>query len=85
MEERSDSDFSVVKPDYSFAGSPVVVGDLLILTANTAGLALKRDTGQLAWNSAAPPPREKIEAFWAGQTSGTDYAVPVIYEHNGKR
>jgi outer membrane protein assembly factor BamB len=79
------SEYGAVKPYYRFAGSPVVEGESLILTVNSAGLALNRETGQLIWNSAAPPPPEKIKVFWAGQTSGTDYTVPVIYDHNGKR
>jgi outer membrane protein assembly factor BamB len=79
------SEYGAVKPCYKFAGSPVVEGELLILTVNSAGLALNRETGQLIWNSAAPPPPNKFKAYWTGQTSGTDYTVPVIYEHGGKR
>jgi outer membrane protein assembly factor BamB len=42
-------------PFYKFAGSPVVVGDLIILTANRAGIALNKKTGEMAWGSEKPP------------------------------
>ncbi len=41
-----------VKPNrWGFAGSPLVWGDLVILNAGTAGIALDRDTGHVAWSN----------------------------------
>jgi outer membrane protein assembly factor BamB len=41
-----------VKPNrWGFAGSPLIWGDLVILSAGTAGIALDRDTGRIAWSS----------------------------------
>jgi outer membrane protein assembly factor BamB len=74
------ADYGAVRPFYGFAGSPVVVGDLLILTANTSGMALNRETGQLVWNSDKPP--ENIEGW---DTKGTEYSTPVIYSYKGKQ
>jgi len=71
-------DYGVLKPYYSFAGSPVVEGDLVLLTANTAGIAVKCETGELAWDSE-PPPREASISDW----NGTDYSTPVLCSLNG--
>lgn len=76
------ADYGAVRPSYGFSGSPVVVGDLLILTANTAGMALKKKTGELAWNSEPPPAKRK--AYDPESSTGTDYATPVIYKQGGK-
>jgi len=38
-------------PTWGFAGSPVVLGDLLLLNAGESGAALKKATGELAWFS----------------------------------
>lgn len=73
-------DCGAVKPYYGFAGPPVIEGDLLILTANTAGMALKRQTGELVWTSDKPSKEAQFE-----DTNGTDYSMPVIYTDNGKR
>jgi outer membrane protein assembly factor BamB len=72
------ADYGVLKPYFSFAGSPVVEGDLVLLTANTAGIAVKRETGELAWDSE-PPPREASISDW----NGTDYSTPVLCSQNG--
>lgn len=69
-----------LKPYYGFAGSPVVEGDLVILTANTAGMAFDRRTGKLAWSSD-PPPKEARYA----ETNGTDYSTPIVYTEAGRR
>ena len=39
-------------PTWGFASCPVIVGDRLFLNANTSGIALDKNTGQLLWNSA---------------------------------
>ena len=38
------NDSTTTKPYYGFAGSPVIEDDLIILTANTADLALNKHT-----------------------------------------
>ena len=50
-------EYGAVKPYYGFGGSPMVDGDLLILNANTSGMALRRSTGELVWASEPPPAR----------------------------
>lgn len=76
------AEYGATKPHYGFAGSPVIEEDLLILTANTAGMALDRRTGRLIWTSDKPP-----DTFpsTSGSTTGTDYATPVVYGEQGKR
>jgi len=45
-----------VKPNrWGFAGSPLVWGDLVILNAGTAGMALDRKTGRIAWSNGSDP------------------------------
>jgi outer membrane protein assembly factor BamB len=56
-------------PEWSFAGSPLVHGNLLILNAGSAGTAVHIDTGEIAWTS--------------GRTR-SGYATPVAFEFNGK-
>ncbi len=62
-------DFGVAAPDYDFAGSPVVSGDLLILNAGRSGLALDKKTGARSWSSGSGP---------------GGYATPVLAEMGGK-
>lgn len=38
-------------PGWGFAGSPLVIGDLLLLNVGDTGMALKKATGALAWSS----------------------------------
>lgn len=40
-------------PDWGFGGAPLVHGNLVILNVGDAGLALKRETGDIAWRSGA--------------------------------
>jgi outer membrane protein assembly factor BamB len=75
------SEYGAVQPFYNFAGSPVIEGDLLLLTANTSGIAVKKATGELAWRSASPPEPH----YWSDSSTGVEYATPVIYEQGGKR
>lgn len=45
-----------VKPNrWGFAGSPLVWGELVILNAGTAGIALDRNTGRIAWSNGTDP------------------------------
>ena len=84
-EKNLESDYEVVRPYYSFAASPVFDGDLLIITANNSGLVLDKKTGKKVWGSEKPPSSREIEAYWRGQTTGTDYATPVLYDSGRKR
>jgi outer membrane protein assembly factor BamB len=76
-------DYGAVKPFYGFAGSPIVVGDLVVLTANTAGMAVKRDTGELVWTSEKPP--KDFKSTDRSTSTGTAYSTPVLYEGGGRR
>jgi len=52
----------------------------LLLTVNTAGMALKKSTGDLVWMSEKPPDTARFEF-----TTGTEYSTPVLYQENSKR
>lgn len=56
--------------EWGFAGSPVIAGDLLLLTAGRSGAALDKSTGKTVWQS---------EAEACGLTT------PVLYEMDGRR
>jgi outer membrane protein assembly factor BamB len=77
------ADYDVVKPFYDFAASPIIESDLVIMTANSSGIALNKETGEKVWDSERPP--KKIRAYWANIAKGTDYSTPVFYDHEGKR
>jgi outer membrane protein assembly factor BamB len=74
------SEYDVVKPYYQFAGSPVIEEGLIILTANTYGIALDKKTGKMVWISDKPPENLGLKA-----STGPHYATPVIYDYKGKR
>ena len=71
-------DYGAVKPFYGFAGSPVVADDLVLLTANTAGMAVNRETGDLAWTSDKPP--QDFPSADRSHSTGTAYTTPVLYD-----
>ncbi len=73
------SELGAVAPYYGFSGSPVIDGELLIIEANTSGLALNRNTGEVVWMSDQPP-----KGDYGGTSTGAGYATPVLYELNGK-
>jgi len=52
------------KPEWGFAGSPVVEGNLLLLNAGGAGTAVSKTTGKVVWSSG---------------TNVAGYATPVLY------
>jgi hypothetical protein len=59
-----------VKPNrWGFAGSPLIWGDLVILNAGTAGIALDRSTGRIAWSNG---------------TNAAGYASPMRFASGGK-
>ncbi|MCB1233521.1 MAG: PQQ-binding-like beta-propeller repeat protein [Verrucomicrobiae bacterium] len=62
-------DFDCPMPDWGFTGGPRPHGDLLLLNANNAGLALKKADGSLAWTS------KKGEA---------GYSTPRLFEKGGR-
>jgi outer membrane protein assembly factor BamB len=57
-------------PNYGYAASPLVLGDLLILNCGAAGAAVRKDTGRLVWKSAAERP---------------GHATPVPFTRNGRQ
>ena len=58
-----------LRPKWCYAGTPLVLGDMLIVAAGTAGLALDKKTGNLLWTSGSDA---------AGQAS------PVHFRQDGK-
>jgi len=59
-----------VKPNrWGFAGSPLIWGDLVILSAGSAGIALDRNTGRIAWSNG---------------TNAGGYASPTRFVAGGK-
>jgi outer membrane protein assembly factor BamB len=59
----------VEPPNWGLAGSPVIVGDLVILNAGSYGTALRKQDGTLAWGAQKGP---------------SGYASAVPYEWQGK-
>jgi outer membrane protein assembly factor BamB len=76
------STYGAVPPIHGYAGSPVLVGKLVLLNANTAGMALDQKTGALVWTSEKPP--AKVRSYREAST-GTDYSTPVVYDEGGKQ
>jgi outer membrane protein assembly factor BamB len=72
------ADYGALKPHYGFAGSPIVEGDLVVLTVNSAGMAVRRDTGALAWTSEKPP--AEFASVDRGETNGAGYSTPVLFD-----
>jgi outer membrane protein assembly factor BamB len=57
------------KPEWGYAGSPLIIGERVFFNAGSAGLALHKDTGQILWQS---------------QKEACGYATPVIFPRDGK-
>jgi outer membrane protein assembly factor BamB len=66
-------------PWAGFAGSPIVVGETVVLTANSAGMGLNKNTGTLVWSSSLPTKERYYDS------TGIDYSTPVIYAHGDKQ
>lgn len=49
------ADFGLKAPDWGFASSVRIEGETLFLNAGLSGLALRTDTGEAVWKSAAGP------------------------------
>ena len=63
------NDFGANPPMWNFAGSPVAAGNLLLLNAGKAGLALDKNTGAKVWSSGSGP---------------GGYSTPVLAEYGGR-
>jgi outer membrane protein assembly factor BamB len=59
----------VKPPRWGFAGSPLVCGDLVILNAGSAGMALDRSSGRIVWSNG---------------TNAAGYASPTRFISGGK-
>jgi outer membrane protein assembly factor BamB len=57
-------------PQWGFAGSPLIEGDLAIYNMGTTGTALNKNTGKIVWKSGSSP---------------SGYSSPFPYTVNGKR
>jgi len=58
---------------YSFASSPVIYKDLLLLNVNQNGLALQKQSGEIVWNS--PKGKSTTASTVLYQLNGTTIAV----------
>jgi outer membrane protein assembly factor BamB len=58
------------KPEWGYAGAPLVQGDVVIYNVGSAGAAINRKTGTLVWKSG---------------TAKAGYSTPVPFELNGER
>jgi outer membrane protein assembly factor BamB len=58
------AELGVKKPRWGFAGSPLVLNDLVIVNIGGAGTALEKATGKVAWKSGTEP---------------SGYATPIPY------
>ncbi|MHC4616906.1 MAG: outer membrane protein assembly factor BamB family protein [Planctomycetota bacterium] len=58
------------QPSWYFAGSPLVLENMVILNAGTQGIALNKTDGKLIWRNGREPP---------------GYATPVPFSSNGER
>lgn len=74
------SKWSVIRPFYGFAGSPMIAGDIIILTANTSGLALNKKSGEKIWVSDRPPEDLRLYA-----STGPHYTTPVLFDYEEKQ
>jgi outer membrane protein assembly factor BamB len=64
------TDFGCEKPEWGFNGSPHLEGDLVVLNAGNAGLALKKADGSLAWQTGK---------------AAAGYGTAVPFQNQGRR
>lgn len=69
-EKDLGKDFGAKSPSWGHSASPWCENDMLILNANTYGIAIKKKTGQKIWSSPV---------------GVGGYATPVIYTNKGKK
>jgi outer membrane protein assembly factor BamB len=62
-------EYGIRVPTWGLAGSVRIVGELILLNAGTAGLALRKQDGSKLWSSGAGP---------------GGYATPVSFERDGR-
>ncbi len=62
-------ELGVKLPNWYFAGSPLIMGELLILNAGTAGMAIEKHSGRVVWQNGK---------------GATGYATPVPYNMDGQ-
>jgi outer membrane protein assembly factor BamB len=67
--KNMNKDLGFKLPTWHFAGSPLVVGDLLVFNLGTAGAALDKKTGDLVWDNGK---------------DACGYATPVPCQINGQ-
>ena len=72
-------DFGALSQPYLWASSPIVEGDLLLLSANGKALALDRRTGDLAWDVDVISP---VSTSPRHVDYGV-YATPVLHDFEG--
>jgi outer membrane protein assembly factor BamB len=75
------ADCGARKPFYGFSASPVIEGNLLILTVNLAGMAIDKRTGATVWASGKPPD----DVIDENAPGGVAYSTPVIVDQGGKK
>ena len=69
-EKNLAKDFGAKAPTWGYSASPWLEDEMLILNANTYGIAIKKKTGEKIWSSP-----EGIGG----------YATPVVYSSKGKK
>lgn len=62
-------ELKVRTPTWGFAGSPLVMGKLLVVNVGTAGVALEKTTGRVVWSTGA---------------GKAGYASPVAFKMDGR-
>ena len=62
-------DYGIEPPNWGLSGSPIIIGDLIVLNAGPYGTALRKQDGGLAWG---------------GQKGPAGYASAVPYEQQGR-
>jgi outer membrane protein assembly factor BamB len=52
-QENIHAETKIRVPDWGYGGSPLVMGDLLVLNVGGAGVAVNKTTGKVVWKSAS--------------------------------
>jgi outer membrane protein assembly factor BamB len=69
-------EYKTEKIPYGYAGSPVIVDDLIVLNVNSAGIAVDKKTGDLIWASNIHTNKKNSYGY---------HATPVLYDYEGNR
>jgi len=70
------NDCEAPRPGYGFGTSPAAQGDLVVINAKDAGIALDKRTGEVIWEG---------ELIDSSVERPENYATPVFYDHDGRR